>query len=186
MNSKLITVIIVLLAGSVVSCRKEYVDKINTISGDTVHVSGMNYIKSFEVKEYSADTVLKASITADSIIVYWPSYSRKTPDSITPIITLPDSATISPASGKKVAFKTGAIYTVTSAAGTSKKYTLTVNQQSAVPWFYFNSASITLGDYISVFGDQFWQDTSVTKVYLVSATTGIAYPTELFSVTIAG
>ena len=185
MNSKLITVII-LLAACVVSCRKEYVDKINTIAGDTVYISGMNYIKSFEVKEYSADTALKASITADSIIIYWPSYSRETPDSITPIITLPDSATIAPASGKKVAFKTGTIYTVTSAAGTIKKYTLKVSQQSAVPWFYYNVASITLGDFVSLNGDQFWQDTSQTKVYLVSATTGIVYPTELFSVAITG
>jgi hypothetical protein len=185
MNSKSITVI-VLLAASVFSCRKEYVDRINTIAGDTVYVSGMNYIQSFEVKEYSVDTVLKASITADSIIVYWPSYARATPDSITPVIMLPDSATISPASGKKVAFKTGTTYTVTSAAGTTKKYTLKLIRQSAVPWFYYNIASITLGDYVSLSGDQFWQDTSITKVYLVSATTGIEYPAELFSVAITG
>jgi hypothetical protein len=186
MKSRSVIVIVVLLAVSIVSCRKEYVDKINTIAGDTVYISGMNYIRSFEVKEYSADTVLKAGITADSIIVYWPSYARAKPDSIAPIITLPDSATISPASGKKVAFKTGTMYTVTSAAGTIKKYTLTISQQSAVPWFYYNPASITLGDYVTVSGDQFWQDTSQTKVYLVSATTGAAYPAELFSVPITG
>src|SRR5262245_54294289 len=109
------------LAISFVSCKKEYVNRINTIPGDTTFVSGMNYIKTFEIKEYSADTVIKASITADSIIIYWPSFSRALPDSIAPVITLPDSATISPASGKNVAFKTGATYTVTSAAGTTKK-----------------------------------------------------------------
>jgi hypothetical protein len=176
----------VLFAISFIACRKEYVDKINTIAGDTLYISGMNYIKSFELKEYSADTVIKASITEDSIIAYWPSYSRLLPDSIAPIITLPDSATISPASGKKVPFKTGITYTVTSAAGTLKKYTLKVSQQSAVPWFYYNPASITLGDYISLGGDQFWQDTSQTKVYFVSATTGVAYQAELFSVAITG
>lgn len=146
----------------------------------------MNYIKTFEIKEYSTDTVIKAGITSDSIIVYWPSFSRALPDSIAPVITLPDSATISPASGKKVAFKNGTIYTVTSAAGTTKKYTLAVSQQSAVPWFYYNSTFIILGDYVSLFGEQFWQDTSQTRVYLVSASTGIAYRTEVFSVPLSG
>ena len=181
-----ILVSIILLAIGIVSCKKEYVDRINTIPGDTTRISGMNYINTFEINEYSADTVIKAGITADSIIIYWPSYSRVLPDSIAPVITLPDSAKISPASGKKLAFKTGITYTVTSAAGTTKKYTLAVNQQSAVPWFYYNPASITLGDYITLSGDQFWQDTSKTKVYLVSATTGIAYTAELFSVGITG
>ena len=178
--SRLIIVSIVWLAIGFISFKKEYVDKVNTIAGDTIHVSGMNYIKTFEIKEYSADTVIKASITADSIIVYWPSYSRAMPDSIAPVIALPDSATISPASGKKVAFKTGGIYTVTSAAGTVKKYILKVSQLSAVPWFSFTSPNITLGEYLSLGGDQFWQDTSQTKVYFVSATTGTAYLTELF------
>lgn len=184
--SRLIVVSIVWIVVGFVSCKKEYVDKINTIPGDTVRVSGMNYIKTFEVKEYSTDTILKASITADSIIVYWPSYSRALPDSISPVITLPDSATISPASGKKVALKAGTTYTVTSAAGTTKKYRLAVSQQTAVPWFYFNPANITLGDYVVLNGDQFWQDTSQTKVYMVSASTGTAYKTELFSVGLTG
>lgn len=184
--SRLFVVSIIWLAVGIVSCKKEYVDKLNTIAGDTIRVSGMNYIKTFEIKEYSTDTVIKAGITADTIIVYWPSYSRALPDSIAPVITLPDSATVSPASGKKVAFKTGTTYTVTSAAGTTKKYILAVSQQSAVPWFYYNLAGITLGDYISLNGDQFWQDTSQTKVYLVGASTGIAYKTDLFSVTLAG
>ena len=108
------------------------------------------------------------------------------PDSSTPGIALPDSATVSPASGKKVAFKTGTIYTVTSAAGTVKKYILKVSQLSAVPWFSFGSASLTLGDYISLPGDQFWQDTSQTKVYFVSAKTGTSYQAELFLVGISG
>lgn len=177
---------IIWLAIGFVSCKKEYVDKINTIPGDTIRVSGMNYIKTFEIKEYSTDTVLKAGVTSDSIIVYWPSYVRALPDSIAPVITLPDSATISPASGKKVAFKNGTTYTVTSAAGTTKKYILTVSQQSAVPWFYYNSPNITLGDYITLFGDQFWQDTSQTKVYLVSASTGVAYKADIYTVALGG
>src|SRR5688572_6469671 len=134
----------IVLVISIVSCKKEYVDRIKTIPGDTTHVSGMNYIKTFEIKEYSTDTVIKAGITADSIIVYWPSYSRTMPDSITPLIALPDSATVSPASGTKVAFKTGTSYTVTSAAGTAKKYILKVGQLTAVPWFYYSSATITV------------------------------------------
>ena len=184
--SRLFVISIVWLAIGFVSCKKEYVDKINTIPGDTIRVSGMNYIKSFEIKEYSTDTVLKAGITADSIIVYWPSYVRVLPDSIAPVITLPDSATISPASGKKVALKNGTTYTVTSAAGVTKKYILAVSQQSAVPWFYFNSPNITLGDYITLFGDQFWQDTSQTKVYLVSASTGVAYKADIYTVALSG
>lgn len=184
--SRLVIIGIVWLATGFVSCKKEYVDKINTIPGDTTHISGMNYIKTFEIKEYSADTVIKASITADSIIVYWPSYSRALPDSIAPVIALPDSAIISPASGKKIAFKTGAVYTVTSAAGTVKKYILKVSQLSAVPWFSFGSPSITLGEYMTLPGDQFWQDTSQTRVYFVSAATGTAYQAELFVVGIGG
>lgn len=184
--SRLIIISIGWLAIGVVSCKKEYVDKENTIAGDTIHVSGMNYIKTFEVKEYSTDTVLKAGITADTINVYWPSYMRALPDSIAPVITLPDSATISPASGKKVAFKTGTTYTVTSAAGTIKKYILAVSQQSAVPWFTMSAASITLGNYLVLTGDQFWQDTSQTKVYFVSASTGIAYKTDLYAVPLSG
>lgn len=177
---------IALLVMGMLSCKKEYVDRINTIPGDTTRVSGMNYIKTFEINEYSADTVIKAGITADSIVISWPSYFRKMPDSISPVITLPDSAKITPASGSKVAFKTGTTYTVTSAAGTNKKYILIVNQQSAVPWFYYNTPTITLGDYVALNGDQFWQDTSKTKVYLVSATTGTEYLTELFSVANSG
>jgi hypothetical protein len=184
--SRFIVVSIVWLTIGFVSCKKEYVDKINTIPGDTTHISGMNYIKTFEIKEYSTDTVIKASITADSIFIYWPSYSRALPDSIAPVIALPDSATISPASGKKVAFRTGAVYTVTSAAGTIRKYILKVSQLSAVPWFSFSSPGITLGDYITLPGDQFWQDTSQTKVYFVSATTGTAYQAELFVVGMGG
>lgn len=168
------------------SCRKEYVDKINTIAGDTVYISGIDRIQLFEVREYSADTVLKAGITADSIIVYWPSASRKMPDSITPIIKLYDSATVQPLSGQKVAFKTGTSYTVTSAAGTSKKYTLKVVQQSAVPWFSLSSPSILLGNIIPLNGDQFWQDTSQTRVYFVSVENGTAYQAELVSVGITG
>lgn len=184
--SRAIIVSTIWLAIGFVSCKKEYVDKFNTIPGDTTYISGMNYIKTFEIKEYSADTVIKASITTDTIIVYWPSYSRALPDSISPVIALPDSATISPASGKKIAFKTGTLYTVTSAAGTVRKYILKVSQLSAVPWFSFGSPSLTLGDYLSLSGDQFWQDTSQTKVYFVSATTGTAYQAELFQVGISG
>jgi hypothetical protein len=177
---------IVTLAIVLGSCKKEYVDKINTIPGDTTRISGRNYIKTFEINEYSIDTVIKAGITADSIVIYWPSYFRKMPDSIAPVISLPDSAKITPASGIKVAFKTGTMYTVTSAAGTAKKYILSVNQQSAVPWFYYNTPTITLGDYVTLNGDQFWQDTSKTKVYLVAATTGTEYLTELITVAITG
>lgn len=170
------------------SCKKEYIDKYNEIAGDTIQVIGYKDITSFQVKEFSNDTVLKASIKDDTIIVYWPSY-KAMPKTIKPAITLPDSATIVPASGEEVAFKTGTMYQVTSGIGTSHTYVLKVEFQQPEPWFFsaLTSSIFENGSYQTLGrGDYFIPDTAMTRVYLVAATDSTEYQAEVFTVTNEG
>ena len=137
------------------SCKKEYVDKFNIIPGDTVRVSGLKQIISFSLKEFSADTLIKASITdKDSIFVYWPVY-KQIPTEITPEIIISNKAVISPASGVTVPFETDTKYKVTAEDGTERIYTLKVipKQQPFVLAYgadggiYSKTANIILAGY---------------------------------------
>lgn len=168
------------------SCKKEYVDKFNIISGDTITLAGYTHIEGFYVKEFSMDTILKASILNDTITVYWPSY-KPLPVTIRPKILLPDSSSISPGNNEEVPFKTGTKYIVTSGVNTFREYYLKVSLQQPRPWYYaefttnpFENTSLqTLGR-----GDNFLPDTAQTKIILVSTVDGKEYATTVTSVTL--
>lgn len=103
-----VCIILLVLGG----CKKEYKDAPHPYHD----------ITAFKVP-YGATDSLKAAITNDSIIVYWPGYTA-IPDSIAPGITISANATILPASGQKVALKTGTTFTVTAQDSSKTTYTL--------------------------------------------------------------
>lgn len=179
-----VAIFLIMIAGlSVQSCKKEYVDRYNPVHGDTVTVSGYNYMQSFKLREFSTDTVLTATITNDSIIIIWPSY-KPLPDSIKPEILLPEKATVSPASGVKVPFKTGTAFMVTSQAGVSKKYSLGIDFRQPTPIFTTNIVYLEVGNIFNLAGEYFLPDTSRTKIILVSLADQREYPAEVLSATI--
>lgn len=173
-----VSVLLLILSLFSISCRKEYVDKFNIVPGDTVKVSGYNHITSFIVHEFSADTALTATITNDSIIVYWPLY-KKAPATIKPEILLPGKTTILPATGTEVPFVKGTKFTVTAESGEKKIYSLGIDYSQPKPWFGLIPFSLTVGDPISFDGDWFLRDISRTKVILVSVGTKKEYETEV-------
>jgi hypothetical protein len=151
------------------------------IPGDTVLVQGNADIKIFKVNEFSPDTALFATISNDSIIVYWPSY-KTVPAMIKPEISLSGKATISPASGEEVPFVNGTVYTVTSEAGTQNRYKLYIDFRQPKPTFTFNGNSLDKGRITGLGGDWFLADTARTKVFLVTGDAQQEYATEIVSV----
>ncbi|PUZ23877.1 hypothetical protein DCM91_13885 [Chitinophaga costaii] len=156
------------LVGVLSSCSKEYVDKYHLIAGDTVNVSGYTNIQSFKITEFSPDTALLATISHDSIIVYWPSY-KTLPDSIRPEIILPAKATIAPVSGKAIAFQSGEVYTVTSEAGIQQQYKLYIDLRQPKPSFSLVAGSqLWTGPENVLNGDWFLADTARTSITFVA------------------
>lgn len=174
--------ILLILSLFSISCRKTYIDKFNIVPGDTLKVSGYNHIKSFTVHEFSADTPLTATITNDSIIVYWPAY-RNSPATIKPEISLPEKSAVSPATGAEIPFVDGTKFTVTAESGKKKVYNLRIDYSQPKPWFRISAATFTIGNPVTLNGDWYLQDFSKTKIYLVSAETKIEYEAELMAFT---
>jgi hypothetical protein len=162
------------------SCKKEYVDKFKMIPADTVTLSGYTHITSFKISEFSADTIIKATIGSDSIIIYWPSY-KPLPATIKPTITIPEKATILPGSGAEVNFENGTKFTVTSEAGTKKEYKLYIDFRQPEPYFVYNNPSVFLSSANNISGDWLLTDTARTKVYLISATDQKEYTATVVS-----
>lgn len=177
--------IITLVCIITVSCKKEYINKYNTIAGDTIRLSGDNYITSFQVTIQGEAAPLKAALTTDSIIITCTSY-QSLPDSVSPAITVADSASITPASGIKVAFKTGTKYTVTAQTGAKKEYVLKVDYRQPLPYFSSIVGSLSPGERVTFSGDNFLTDTSRTAVYLVNIADKAEYKAELRTLTSAG
>ncbi|KUJ61259.1 hypothetical protein AR687_13810 [Flavobacteriaceae bacterium CRH] len=161
------------------SCDTEYIDKVNTIPGDVIKVPGYTQIETFTFKDSENNTV-SAAITDENIIVTW-SVNTALPSTIKPEIVLGTEAVISPASGAEVAFKDGTVYTVTSKAGTTKKYTLKIDFRQIEPntWTYAAAQTFTKGSLQrltnSALGgstnsiDNLWLSVENTRVYLVAA-----------------
>lgn len=168
-----------------VSCKKEYIDKYNIIAGDTINVSGDNYIASFQVTIPGETTSFKAAITTDTIIITCTSY-QLLPDSISPVITIADSASISPASGVKVPFKTGTRYMVTAQTGSKKEYVLKVDYRQPLPYFSSVVTSLSPGERVTYSGDNFLTDTARTAIYFVNVADKTEYKADLRSLTSAG
>lgn len=157
-SSLLILPVIVLFT----SCKKQYTD-----------YSYSNLV-SFSLKGNDGE-ILKGAITAQDITVYWPPFT-KVPDSIIPQITIAERASISPASGKKVAFKETTKFTVTAQDGTQTVYTLKPVINQPIPYISgFSPAYSHDNNGVRVFypdteldlqGDYFLADSLATKLYL--------------------
>ena len=180
--SLIITSVIVTGAlGVITSCEDEVVDRFVDIPGDTISISGLNQIVSFELEEFSADTILEAAIVNDSLIVYWPSY-RPSPTNISPKIIIPQGASIAPASGESIPFETGTSYTVTAEDKSERTYILKVVFYQPMPWYGRNILNSNDLEFIAVFdsgpetilrldGDFFIPDTTQTKMYITKLDT---------------
>jgi len=171
------TAILLFLSTLFFSCDTEYVDKINDIPGDVIKVPGYTQIESFTFKD-TENNAINGALTDDAIIITWSSYMAL-PETIKPEIILGTEATISPASGAEVPFKDGTVYTVTSKAGTTKKYTIKIDIRQKEPksWTY-NSGDFLYKGFMqrmtnneSATGvDNLWLSLKDTKVYFVDAT----------------
>ncbi|UYQ95101.1 hypothetical protein MKQ68_08330 [Chitinophaga horti] len=184
-----ITILLIAL-GSIVAttgCQKEYIDKEKIIAPDTLQVSGRTHIVDFAIDNYSKDTLLHASLIGDSIIIYWPYYATP-PKTIKPAILLPDSATVSPATGTEVPFVTGTKYTVTAAVGSKKEYFLKVviRQRAITPGEFANPVLNHYGYYEWYHGDYYITDTAQTRIYLTSLDSTREYRLPLTHVAPAG
>lgn len=131
-------------------------------------------IMSFTVKDANGDP-LKAVIDAKNLTLYWPP-NQALPDSITPVITVSDRSSVSPASGKKVAFKDNVKFTVTAQNGTTKEYLIKqVINQPVIKVSFVQGISVFNGKDvakratpITIMGDNFISDLKQTKVFLMN------------------
>jgi hypothetical protein len=167
------------------SCDTEYVDKVNDIPGDVIKVPGYNQIESFIIKDAENNT-LSAALTENEIVITWSNYMTL-PETIKPTIILGQEALIAPASGTEIPFKDGALFTVTSKAGTKKQYTLKIDLRQKQPraWTAHHPETLYKGllqsqvnngqtDHI----DNLWLSQKETKVYFVAATDQKEYTAE--------
>lgn len=167
------------------SCEDEVIDRFVEVAGDTLEVLGFNHIVSFELEEFSQDTLLSAAIANDSLIVYWPIF-KDIPDTIAPEITVAEGATIAPASGESVPFQTGTRYMVTAEDQSTQEYVLKVEIYQAEPIFRqsedrlraLSRASGQTAIY-NVSGDFFIPDTNQTKLSLISWESGEETPLKM-------
>lgn len=82
-----------------------------------------NDIQSLKIT--AGSETISAAVSADSIIISWPSYLDK-PEKISPAIVVSENATVTPASGTEVSFATGTKFSVKAQNGTVKDYFLKV------------------------------------------------------------
>ncbi|KFF04126.1 hypothetical protein [Flavobacterium reichenbachii] len=167
------------------SCDTEYIDKVNSVPGDVIKVSGYTHIESFIIKD-TENNAISAALTTDNIVVTWSNYMAL-PATIKPEIVLGTDAVISPASGQEVPFKDGTVYTVTSKAGTKKQYTLKIDLRQKEPkaWNYNGGDVLSKGALLKMTNDaqtnaisDLWLNINETRVYFVSATDQTEYTAE--------
>ncbi|GGH70543.1 hypothetical protein HNQ91_003041 [Filimonas zeae] len=120
------------------------------------------------VVEDSAGNALKASIINNEIIVYWPPF-QSTPDSVTPVIVVSERASITPASGTKVPFNPGTLYTVKAEDGSTQTFRLkpAINQPPLTN-LRMAGSSYRINTIVGLFGEFIVPDTSVTRLYLIN------------------
>lgn len=180
--------VILFLSVFLFSCETEYNDKINTIPGDVIKVPGYTQIESFTIKDTENNSI-SAAITDENIIITWSSY-MKLPQTIKPEIVLGTEAVISPASGTDVPFANGTEFTVTSKAGTTKKYTLKIDFRQKEPrtWTTTGGETLTKGLLQSIINrgsgttntiNDLWMSLENTRVYFVSAADQTEYTAEI-------
>ncbi|MDL2144354.1 hypothetical protein QQY79_17640 [Flavobacterium tructae] len=166
------------MALACVSCETEYIDKVNTIPADVIKVPGYTHIESFTIKDTENNTI-SAALTEENIVITWSNHITL-PETVKPEIILGTEATISPASGAEVAFKDGTVYTVTSKAGTTKKYTLKIDFRQKEPrtWTSTQEEPLAKGFMAKMTNrgtsdpaiiNDLWMSLKDTRVYFVSA-----------------
>jgi hypothetical protein len=176
LNTFLSAIGVLFLSALFFSCDTEYIDKVNTIPGDVIKVSGYTHIESFIIKD-TENNAVSAALTTDNIVITWSNYMAL-PETIKPEIILGTDAVISPASGQEVPFKDGTVYTVTSKAGTKKQFTLKIDIRQKAPkaWNYNGGDILSKGALLKMTNDaqinaiaDLWLDINQTRVYFVSA-----------------
>jgi len=145
---------LILLSLLLFSCKKEYPDY------------PYAELKQFIIKD-AKGAELKAVIKGEDIMVYW-SPMQDVPDSVSPLTTVSERASIFPVSGKKVAFKDGTTYIVTAQNGTIKQYKLKLTLNQVKPQLIVGT-SASVGAYFNIGGDFFIPDTAKTKVFLIDS-----------------
>ncbi|NII25933.1 hypothetical protein HB364_12630 [Pseudoflavitalea sp. X16] len=139
------------------SCKREYVDAPHPY----------NEITSFKIA-YDTGS-LKAAVTNDSIVVYWSGF-KAVPDSVAPVITISENATIYPASGQKIALKSGVKYTVTAQDSSKATYTLYLKVYQDEPVTTSNKFSFNVKSAWRIDGfANLIPDTSLTRLYAINA-----------------
>lgn len=156
------TLLIISILLFTVGCKKEYAEY------------PYSDLISFTVKD-NVGTALKGAVTNTDITLYWPPF-QTVPDSISPVIIISENATVSPASGTKVPFKETTHFTVTAENGTKTVYTLKPTVNQPIPYitsmspsysYLFNDVTVFIpGINLSLQGNYFVPDTTLTKVYL--------------------
>ncbi|SES11788.1 hypothetical protein [Pedobacter rhizosphaerae] len=146
------------------ACKKEYTDY------------PYNTIENFNITTTDGSKI-EASIVGQDIIVYWPPF-QDVPASITPNIIVSERASISPASGTAVPFKTGKAYQVTAEDGSIKKYQIKaiVNQPDLGTFNVVNETSVVNDATLIRYGTSIllnskgyiYTDTAKTHLYMVT------------------
>lgn len=145
--------VVLVVAGS---CKKEYKDAPHPY----------NEITSFKIA-YGVNDTLKAAITGDSVVVYWSGFIA-VPDSIAPFITVSDKASVFPASGQKVALKTGVTFTVTAQDSSKATYQLIVKVYQDEPSMTPTKFSFNVNTAWTLFNfENLIPDTSLTHLYAI-------------------
>ncbi|MDJ1505241.1 hypothetical protein [Xanthocytophaga agilis] len=160
---------ILFLTGVLTSCKKE------TEYAPYPYSS----ITAFEIP--TGANSIQAAVSDNRLTVYWPYY-QMIPDSIAPVVSVSERATVEPASGKKIPLKDGVTYIVKAESGATTTYTLKLVINQAEPIFDQVPATIPLYSQFSLTGQNFLADTAKTSLLLVSST-GTQYPIALTALT---
>ncbi|WP_293787851.1 hypothetical protein [uncultured Pedobacter sp.] len=146
-------------------------------------------ILSFTIKDAQGN-LLKAVVDGQNLIIYWPS-GQEVPDHIVPAIVVSEKATVSPASGQRIAFNEGAKFVVTAQNGTSKEYLikkiinqplLKINISSGV-LVYNNKSFVNRGSNINVTGDNILAGKDQTSAFLVNTANSTERKIAISSIT---
>jgi hypothetical protein len=152
----------------VISCKKEY-KKLPYYDIESFIVTG------------EADKEYKAAIVGEEIIVYMPPFVLL-PDSIAPKITVSEGATVTPASGVKVPFTNGQMYTVTAQDGSVKKYTLKPLDSQPEPVINSFSEYVPINEGTLYITGQYLvieNDTARTKLVIIRNSDNHIFPVEM-------
>lgn len=147
------------LLWAAVSCKKE----------TEYAPSPYNRVESFSIA--AGESSISGAITGDSIVIYWPSYLPQ-PEMVSPQIAVAENASVTPASGTAVDFKTGTAFTVKAQNGAEKKFYLkVVLNQPPIQVYEQTYAAVKGGSLVVDNGTvmrYFERDAAKTKFYIIN------------------